>query len=39
MAGRQRGVGPTGLALTFLQKEVGASRAATPSAAFGDISP
>ena len=38
MAGRPEGVGPTGLGL-LRQIEVGAARAATPSVAFGDISP
>ncbi|SDK98933.1 hypothetical protein SAMN05428953_12464 [Mesorhizobium muleiense] len=37
-AKRPEGVGPTGLGL-LLQMEAGASRAATPSVAFGDISP
>ncbi len=35
-AKRPEGAGPTGLGL-LLQMEAGASRAATPSVAFGDI--
>jgi len=38
MAGRPEGVGPTGLDL-LRQMEAGALREATPSVAFGDISP
>ncbi|ESY04605.1 hypothetical protein X748_28715 [Mesorhizobium sp. LNJC386A00] len=38
MPGRAEGVGPTGLDLRR-RKEVGALREATPSVAFGDISP
>ncbi|ESX18300.1 hypothetical protein X747_06565 [Mesorhizobium sp. LNJC384A00] len=37
-AKRSEGVGPTGLDL-LRRKEVGALREATPSVAFGDISP
>ena len=37
-AKRPEGVGPTGLGL-FCFEEVGALRGATPSVAFGDISP
>jgi len=38
-AKRPEGVGPTGLGVLAAKEEVSALRAATPSVAFGDISP
>ncbi len=38
-AKRPEGVGPTGLGVLAAKEEVSTLRAATPSVAFGDISP